>query len=64
MSDYSTKNYQKQGGEEWHIGGKLIVDPGGKLLVDFDAIVDSNNITLSQALGPGNGNLTQDYGTF
>lgn len=63
MSDYSTKNYQKQGGEEWHIGGKLIVDPGGIIELDFDAIVNENNESLSDLLSLG-GSSIQDYGTF
>ena len=29
---YNTKNYEKQGGDEWHVGGKLIIDPGGQLI--------------------------------
>lgn len=28
---YNTKNYMSQGGDELHIGGKLIIDKGGSV---------------------------------
>ena len=27
----NTKNYMRQGGREWHIGGSVVIDPGGKI---------------------------------
>ena len=29
MAEYNAKNYAKQGGDEWHVGGKLVIDEGG-----------------------------------
>lgn len=31
MGTYSSKNYEGQGGDDWHVGGTLTIDPGGKV---------------------------------
>jgi len=31
---YNTKNYRKQGGEKWVIGGELIVESGGEINIE------------------------------
>lgn len=34
---YITKNYEKQGGDDWHVGGTLTIDTGGKVVPDSGA---------------------------
>ncbi len=31
MSDYNAKNYHAQGAEEFHIGGKIVLEPGADI---------------------------------
>jgi len=31
MAEYNTKNYMSQGGDEWHVGGNLVIDAGGSV---------------------------------
>lgn len=44
---YNTKNYTTQGGDETHIGGKLIIDDGGAIQGwEAEAQADSTATTV------------------
>lgn len=49
---YNTKNYTSQGGDETHIGGKLIIEPGaeveGLVTAPAEPIAASTATTVAQ----------------
>lgn len=53
VAQYSTRNYMKQGGAEWDVGGLLDVKAGGRLVVDKAAVTansgNSYTVTANQA---------------
>lgn len=36
---YNTKNYQKQGGSEWVVGGSLVIKASGTLAIEEGATI-------------------------